>query len=308
MGRMILYDGPSLLTGEPIVAIATVDGNPKIGEMLCTWILLQARPPEEAIFDGGDQSICGTCKYRAQWEQSEDGTGFNPRTRTCYVRLTKDGSDGNPPADEKTPPSEIWQRWKAGKYDFPMTDPAYADWTLALEEQGVPLQYVGKHPVRIGSYGDPAAVPTYIWRELVCHAVNWTGYTHMWKPEPCPISGDWEPEMQVFCSGPCRGTGLVDRCDPLLKNYCMASVDTRREWQEAKALGWTSFIVLPTSARGTAIEAEVKAGGAILCPMTAKKPVTCKKCCLCRGNSGPSRDIYEFAHGVNMTNHDWWEA
>lgn len=44
------------------------------------------------------------------------------------------------------------------------------------------------------------------------------------------------------------------------------------------------------------------------CPMTAKKPVTCKKCCLCRGNRGPARDIYEFAHGVNRTNHDWWEA
>lgn len=277
---MILYEGPSLLTGEEIFVIATVDGNPKIGEMLCTWIMLIERPPHVAAFDGGDRAICGSCKYRsqvpataAQLHTLED----LKKLRTCYVRLTDDGSDGNPPADEKVPPSVIWQRYHDEFY--PGRSYFFSnEWVLGERQF---WQYRGEHPTRIGSYGDPAAVPTKVWQHLVKYAPNWTGYTHQW---------------------------MEDACDPDLKKYCMASVDTRREWREAKDRGWTSFIVLPESARGTAVEEEVKAGGAILCPMTAKKPVTCKKCCLCRGNSGPSRDIYEFVHGVNRANHDWWEV
>ena len=46
--------------------------------------------------------------------------------------------------------------------------------------------------IRLGSYGDPAAVPIEIWDNLCSVAANYTGYTHQWAT-----------------------------CDPNLKNYCM---------------------------------------------------------------------------------------
>jgi hypothetical protein len=104
---MILYEGPSLL--EPsvaIVVVATEDSNPKTGRMLFTWILRQDRPPEVAAYDGSDDAICGNCIWR----------GLTPEERGCYVRLTSDGSDGNPPADEKFSPADVWRKWKKGDY------------------------------------------------------------------------------------------------------------------------------------------------------------------------------------------------
>lgn len=103
---VILYEGPSLLDGTPIVVIATEDSNPKTGNMLFTWILRQDRPPEVAAYDGSDDAICGDCRWR----------GTSPEDRGCYVRLTADGSDGNPPADETLAPSEVWSKWKRGDY------------------------------------------------------------------------------------------------------------------------------------------------------------------------------------------------
>jgi hypothetical protein len=35
--------------------------------------------------------------------------------------------------------------------------------------------------LRIGSYGDPAAVPTWVWKDLASDVKVMTGYTHQWK-------------------------------------------------------------------------------------------------------------------------------
>ena len=426
---MILYEGPSLLTGEPIVVIATVDGNPKIGEqMLCTYVLLQGILPSVAANQARDAGICGDCKWRAR-----DGERF------CYVRLTLDGSDGHPPADEKMPPDEVWRKWKAGYwspagegYDtenwtrqpatFRMEKVDYFPGFRTAEVSDGLLTYRGPLPVRIGSYGDPAAVPTRVWAELVRYAKNWTGYTHQHKPKRCSAcaqenqkkatcadggtvsldnlrgagngtasgreqatgsSGIVENKsmpIDLRCSGSqvgghgsldtpatipsasipdiseeeptrttcetalqragtnqdspvttsgvktgnrldaaerqetseagscekCNGTGYEWQPDPDLKRYCMASVDTLTEWDEAKAAGWVSFIVAPKRLDTPEFHAFMRSRGAVYCPMTAGKPVTCARCCLCKGTSGPARDIYEFSHGVNAELHTAW--
>jgi hypothetical protein len=68
--------------------------------------------------------------------------------------------------------------------------------------------------VRFGAYGDPAAVPTDIWANIAKRAKGHTGYTHQWTT-----------------------------CDPKLKLYCMASVDTEKEFKQARKKNWRTFRV-----------------------------------------------------------------
>lgn len=36
-------------------------------------------------------------------------------------------------------------------------------------------------PVRLGTYGDPAAVPTVVWQTVLAQSAMHTGYTHQWR-------------------------------------------------------------------------------------------------------------------------------
>jgi hypothetical protein len=226
---MPLYEGPSLLNGKPIFAIATPDSNPKTGQMLYTYILLQEKPPDVAAYDGSDEAVCGDCVFRG------------PLNRKCYVRLSHEEG-----ADEKLPPSEVWKKWKAGKF-------------------GNSLSNTEHLPVRIGSYGDPAAVPTEVWSALLAGKKHWTGYTHMWRS-----------------------------CDQSLQEYCMASVDNVGERNEAQGMGWRTFLVVPLG--------HADPENDILCPATdphPKRNASCATCLLCKGSSSPAPSIWEIAHGRN---------
>lgn len=89
---MILYEGPSMMNGEPIVAIATgltsPSTNRKTGPMIQTWILAQDEAPHLAVKSGNDAAVCGDCPARGKW---------------CYV-TTFQG------------PRSIWETWKRGGY------------------------------------------------------------------------------------------------------------------------------------------------------------------------------------------------
>ena len=62
---VILYDGASMLDGEPIVVIATLEtSNRKTGEMVQTWIIRSDIAPTDAAKSGDDKSICGACPHR----------------------------------------------------------------------------------------------------------------------------------------------------------------------------------------------------------------------------------------------------
>ena len=94
---MILYEGPSMLDGAPIVAIATTgkSANRKTGDMIQTWILRQEWSPVDAVRYGADSSICGSCTHR--------GAPAEGKPRTCYVNVGQ-------------APQGIWRAWKAGRY------------------------------------------------------------------------------------------------------------------------------------------------------------------------------------------------
>lgn len=241
--------------------------------MLYTWIMDAKIPPEIAAFNGVDESICGGCKFRAQ--PKLDAGDIRPAsTRMCYVRLSALSDEfGTPMADESMGPAEVWQAWKNGEFGVYNTLPSWEEDERRLSWH----QYCGPLSVRIGSYGDPGAVPTAVWADLVRYAKNFTGYTHLWQT-----------------------------CDPNLKKYCMASVDTFEELIEADSEGWRCFIVVPAD-RVEWMNAYAKdSGDAVLCPMTAGKPVTCNTCHMCQGISTKVKPhIWEKAHGVNLANHAW---
>ena len=91
---VVLYDGPSMLDGKPIVVVATLNSaNAKTGNMVQTWIIRSDVHPLEALETGEDYSICGNCPHRK---------------RTCYVNVGQ-------------APAAVYRAYKAGKY--PTFDP-----------------------------------------------------------------------------------------------------------------------------------------------------------------------------------------
>lgn len=228
----VFYRGPSLLTGDPIVAIATgLDGgslNPKTGPLVQTWILRPDLPPMEAKRQNLDDAICGDCKLRG------DG-GFGA---VCYVPTWRG-------------PLQVYKAFIHGAY----LEVAWPDLQALVE---------GRH-VRLGAYGDPAAVPFEVWRSLLTTVAGWIGYTHQWR-----------------------------RCDVRLKAIAMASVDTIDEFHAAHLGGWRTFRI-----RGR--EDDLLARLEFACPASDEMQhrTTCQACQLCRGTSSPARSVAIVAHGHN---------
>ena len=153
----IAYEGPSRLNKEEkIVVIVTGVGsrksdrssNEKTGEMAQVWILLADTHPIEAISDGSDEAICGSCVLRGVLEENKDGSTTN-RMRSCYVEV-------------QNAPRAIWQSYQDGNYE-PLTD----DVTWPTQS------------TRLGAYGDPSSAPFAINKDLVSRGNGkQTGYTH----------------------------------------------------------------------------------------------------------------------------------
>lgn len=229
----VIYRGPSLLDGKPIVAIAlTASGNRKTGNMVQTYILADnGERPNANAQSGADSSVCGDCKHRPI------------NGGACYVVLAQ-----GPTVVTKT----LW----AGKYPI-------AQDVVALGSERM---------VRLGTYGDPAAVPASIWAQLVSKAAGHTGYTHQW-----------------------RNAALGGAQLEALKATVMASCDTPSERDEARSMGWRTFTVRladePIAQRETMCPASHEAG----------VKLRCAQCGLCNGAaSGRKGSIAIIAHGSKL--------
>jgi hypothetical protein len=235
--NFVFYRGPSMIDGQPIVAIATIQrsSNVKTGAMVQTWILRADANPIDAARRGLDVSICGNCPHRVQ----HDAEGNRlPATRSCYVRLD-------------TAPLNVFNTWQRGRYD---------DLTATLCTAAA--RVAGKL-VRLGSYGDPAAVPFAVWDALLSQAIGHTGYTHQW------------------------------RAFPEFTRWVMASCDSSDDRVAAKMLGFRTFRVAPAANWN-------KEAGEVLCPASAEagKKTTCSACRACGGLNAKARaDIMIPAHG-----------
>lgn len=165
----IIYRGPSMLDGAPIVAIATYSKrNKKTGLMLQTYILREDINPLEASKTGADASICGTCPHRGT--PTDDPAAKQAKGRTCYVILGQGVL-------------VTWRAYQRGVY-----------------QPQNPADLGRGRMVRVGTYGDPAAVPSEVWDALLSEAAGWTAYSHQagYRPDMAMQSADTYQQAVAF--------------------------------------------------------------------------------------------------------------
>jgi len=167
----IIYEGPSRINGDPIVAIATgvhnKSHNPKTGPMVQIYILSSKYHPLDAIKCGGNTSVCGNCPMK---RIIKDGKMHG----ACYVNLGQG-------------PNNIYRSYKTKRY-------------TKLTSYAV---FKGR-AVRFGAYGDPTAIPLKIIKEIASQATSWTGYTHRWQ---LTKNGGYKD----YCIASCDSVALVKK-------------------------------------------------------------------------------------------------
>ena len=205
MKSAIIYNGPSLLDGKPIVVIATFSNrNKKTGAVVQTYILCRDINPLEASKTGADFTICGNCIMRG--EATTDPVRKQAKKRKCYVNLGQGVLI-------------VWKAFQRGVYK---TGPA--------RDMGR-----GRF-VRVGTYGDPAACPAHVWEELLSEADTWTAYSHQsgWRPDIAMQSADTKAEAEAHWSNGHRTFRVIADLGQLDKSkeaLCPASKEAGRRVQ-----------------------------------------------------------------------------
>ena len=236
---MLIYKGTSLLDGATSIVAIAIPGskNSKTGDMVQTYILLDEVDPLKASKTGADFAICGDCRHRGAPTQDSDRR--TAKGRTCYVTLAHG-------------PANVYKSYQAGKYQRVV--PADV-WKVGA----------GRF-VRLGTYGDPAAVPVHIWHKLLSASLGHTAYSHQDK--------HFDPSIY------------------------MRSADSRSDAYAAAAAGHRSYRVISQRDYKSGRDAPID-GLEILCPASAEagRRTTCIDCLLCSG-AGVGKSIAIVAHGT----------
>ena len=233
MTSFVIYEGPSLIDGAPIVAIAQVkSGNRKTGDMVQTWILRSDIDPITASRTGQDSSICGDCPHKGKPSDKATGQAID---RTCYVNLL-------------FAPNGVFKAYKRGIY-------SHARGHDSIRAIGL------LRGVRLGSYGDPMAVPQYVWESLCSGAEYVTAYTHQQNTMP---------------------------------HLVMTSADSLAQAESAWANNQRTFRVIASMD-------SIDKANEVLCPASeeAGARVQCASCKLCGGNSKAAKSVAIVAHGTS---------
>jgi hypothetical protein len=236
MNTLILYKGISLLDNiTPVVVFITglnYSTNKKTGDMLQTHILIDDE------IKPSDHVKNGTDGPICGSCKYKSGNG-------CYVQTYY-------------AQNAIHRAYLAGKYQLYRTK----QHNHLLEGRAV----------RIGSYGDPAAIPSFVWINVMLLCKQWTSYTHQWQDD--------------------ESTGRVA---PDLSNWSMASTDT---YEEALAAINKNYRIFHVAKDLSDIE---KIPNSIWCPATPEGGMksTCIKCQLCSGQSKSAKNILVMPHGTN---------
>ena len=143
----IIYEGESLIDGNPIIAIATGfngNSNEKIGNnVVQVWIMRSDIRPSEAVSTKQDRSICGSCPLRGE---------------TCYVNTG-------------FAPAQIYDSYQTGNYEY-------------LSDRQLQKMRDYNKLLRLTAYGDMAAIGFKPVQSLVDAAKSTLGYTHSWSTNP----------------------------------------------------------------------------------------------------------------------------
>lgn len=231
MPGAILYQGPSVLDGKPIVVIAVwSSANRKTGDMLQTYILRSDIDPREANKYGEDESICGNCRHKGT--PTFDPTKALAEGRTCYVNMGQGVLI-------------VYNGFRAGKY--PVASP----------------RTVGrKRKVRIGTYGDGAAAPSYVWDELMSEADGHTAYSHNGgDPQRYMVSVDTLTQAKVAWASKYRTFRVIQHVSEIDRTHevlCPASKEAGY-----KATCATCLLCGGTSVQAKSIAIPVHGSGAV---------------------------------------------
>lgn len=148
----IVYEGPSMIDGLPIVVIVNKvfedSQNEKTGAIVQTFIIRSDVSPMDALKSGDDVSICGSCEHRPSLVKA--GNGKAP----CYVNVGRSVLS-------------VYGAYKRGSY------------TKASPEFVAKL--LADKTLRLGTYGDPYAAPVAVWHALASGAARRVGYSHQWE-------------------------------------------------------------------------------------------------------------------------------
>jgi len=227
---IILYKGKSQIDGKLIVAIAT--GFKDESENKKTGAMIPVciiRPDMPPIV-----------AKKLGYDYSVCGNCKHRDFNSCYVNLCHG-------------PENIFKAYHNDKY-------------VSFKPEH--LELFKDKMIRLGSYGDPSAIPIEIWDNICKVAQGFTGYTHAW------------------------GAKYVS---PDLKKYCMASCDSLAEQIKAEAMGWRTFRI-----RGVD---EVLKENEFVCPASteAGAKTTCSKCKACMGiSSHTHKNPCIIVHGADF--------
>ena len=184
-------------------------------------MIVVAIVPTEAAKRGFDKGICGDCPLKLS------------QTGSCYVNML--------------PVNNIYRKYATGSYP-----------KFSANEIEVVKRY--QYPIRIGSYGDPTAVPFDVWEPIISASGRYTGYTHQFH-----------------------------KCDSRWKQYLMASVQSESEACIAQSQGWRTFRIIAPDTPLSENE--------ILCSHTQDDRIQCETCLLCDGASSKP-NIADRVHGL----------
>jgi hypothetical protein len=218
----VFYRGPSEIDGRPILAVAVgfrdSSSNVKTGAMLQTYILPAGIAPHHAIKTGEDVSVCGGCVHRPL-------VARKVQADPCYVTVFQG-------------PRVVWEAASRGVY--PDVTPS---------EFG---ELVTGRLLRLGSWGEPVAVPLAVWQPALASCAGHTGYTHRWRTKK---AAPWRGILQASCDNP-------------------------EDYRDARAAEWGTFrVALPSD--------PVQLGNEFHCPASkeAGKALTCAECLACDGTA-----------------------
>lgn len=216
----VSWQGPSLLDASPIMAVAISASSNVKTGNMVQTYILRQDMHPSEAVQSG--SDFAIC----------GSCSFRPYLGgACYVKIGFG-------------PAMVYKTWRRGAYK--------------LSED--PSEIGAGRLVRLGTYGDPMAVPVRIWKALVSKAEGHTGYTHQWQ------NLDIDQHQRQ---------GIAE--------LCMASVDSEAEANLARLAGMRYFRVrMPEAPLG---ERER------VCPASAEagERLTCSTCGVCDGTA-PGRE------------------
>ena len=241
---IVLWTGNSLIDGERIMLVATSVFNKTKNRK--TGDMIQTYIMRRDIHP--------MLARRMGEDKSICGDCKHREKSTCYVNLCHG-------------PINVYKAYHDGSYR------SFQDGDLEL--------FKDKY-LRIGTYGDPAAVPFEIWDTLCSNSKGFTGYTHQWKT-----------------------------CDQRLKSICMASVDSidgyLKEYEIAKSMNWRTFRVFADD-KGKTVN-DVKQDREFICPASKEAGVKtdCEHCRACSGHSShTTKDVIINLHADSESMGAMW--